>query len=785
MASQETAGPESGPDHRRTRSARTPRRGRPSSLPRRLSVLALSSLSGFLGACGGEERLELPLPDATPVILVVIDTLRADHLSCYGYELETSPVLDEFARTATVFENNTTQCNSTFPSITSIMTGLYPRTHRNYLAVPIEGTFDQSRSDLSLAERLRHEDYVTLAVGSHPSWREGVEDSAVRRGWDEFSVIPWGEIPIPRRPLYAHGDFTNERAFALLDGYPENSVDPLFFWVHYFDPHTDLKPSVYNAPEPYRNRFLRHHLELVGHPEVEEDLAALEPAVRHEWIEALEPEQKRNAVRLANGRALYDAEIASCDFEVGRFFDKLRQRDLFDDSLILVMADHGENMEAQDDFRGAIAFSHLRLFEGVSHTPLIIKLPGQDRGRRVDALTQNVDVLPTVMELLDLPPEPEPEGMSLVPLLRDEDAQIHKLVFSESSDHIEKAVKTESWKRIEPGPGQDPLHFRWREGETLDRTDELDAPAQEALALALSDFKPEDRIHLHFAPDAEPYRVHLVIELGHAALAPVEGLADGELSGNRQRLELQRTIEKEPFVLELEPERRNTSVSFSLTVDGLAPRPGRVQLGQTRLAKTTAIPLWRAGSEPAPEKPWVILRRRPEDRRIDLVFPDLGPRETLREAALRYRTPSYQKKFHEVHSSGFGPGLQEERGTTFRMRADPTGLAKCGLAYVPDDGDALCLIRIEGQWPPRQRVSLDDTTPSGERLEFLWPFPLDPRLTTTLMAAPDVTALPPGTLAIWTEGGGPLEIDTTGMDPEVVENLRVLGYLPDPDGSGD
>lgn len=748
----------------------------------RRSSWAAGSALALLAACGGgEEVSDLPLPDDTPVILVVIDTLRADHLSCYDYGLETSPVLDAFARTATVFENNTTQCNSTFPSITSIMTGLYPRTHRNYLAVPIEGTFDQSRSDLSLAERLQYEDYVTLAVGSHPSWQADIEDSALRRGWDEFSVIPWGKIPIPRRPLFAHGEFTNERAFKLLEGYPEDAVDPLFLWAHYFDPHTDLKPSVYNAPEPFRNRYLGHHLEAVGHPEAEAALAPLEPAVRHEWIATLEPEEHRNAVRLANGRALYDAEIASCDYQVGRLFDKLRERGLYDDALIIVMADHGENMEAHDEFRGNIAFSHLRLFEGVSHTPLILKLPGQTEGRRVSALTQNVDVLPTVMELLALPPRPEPEGMSLLPLLRDERASVHKLVFSESSDHVEKAVKTERWKRIEPGKGREPLHFLWREdeGETVDRTAELEAPAREALALALSDFKPEDRIHLHFAPDAEAYRVHLVLELGQAAFAPIEGLREGELSPDRKRLELERTIEDAPFELELEPERRNTSVRISLTVDGVAPRPDRVQLGQTPLPRTTAIPLWKPGSAPPPKTPLVIFRRRPEDRRVDLVFPNLGARESLREATLRYATPSYQKQFSEVHSSGFGPGLQEGRATTYRIEADPTGHAKCGLAYAPEDDDVLCLLRIDGHWPPRQEVSLDDTTPDDSRLEFLWPFPLDPRLTTTLMAAPDVTGLPGGTLAIWTQGGGPLEIDTTGMNPEVVENLRVLGYLPD------
>src|SRR5687767_10596183 len=103
--------------------------------------LVLGSVA-IWASCGGAPERARALPPDTPVLLIVIDTLRADHLSCYGYELDTSPVIDAFAAGATLFENNSTQCNSTFPSITSILTGLYPKTHRNYLAVPLAGTVD-------------------------------------------------------------------------------------------------------------------------------------------------------------------------------------------------------------------------------------------------------------------------------------------------------------------------------------------------------------------------------------------------------------------------------------------------------------------------------------------------------------------------------------------------------------------------------------------------------------------------------------------------------------------
>ena len=119
-------------------------------------------------------------PD-TPVVLVLIDTLRADHLSCYGYPLETSPHLDELASRSFLFEANSTQCNATFPSITSVFTGVYPKTHRNYLAVPIKGMASESGPYPCASERFGERGYYTAAVTSHPSWGAERDLDASRR----------------------------------------------------------------------------------------------------------------------------------------------------------------------------------------------------------------------------------------------------------------------------------------------------------------------------------------------------------------------------------------------------------------------------------------------------------------------------------------------------------------------------------------------------------------------------------------------------------------------------
>ena len=442
---------------------------------------ALLALACSMSACGGPQD-PFEFEQGTPVVMIVIDTLRADHLSCYGYELETSPVLDAFAREAYFFESNSTQFNSTFPSLTSIFTGLYPKTHGNYLAVPVEGTANRSEGARCLAERFKDVDYQTVAVLSHPSWESVDRDIALMRGWDRFSNIA-DPIPVAERPLFAHAEYTHERLWPLLDEAVAKD-DPLFLWVHYFDPHTDIAPTVYNAPPETRNLYLRHHLEQVGEPDFYDGLAPLEPAARTQWIRENAVGDQRMRVDLANGRALYDAEIRSCDAGIAKLFERLKSEGLYDEAIIVIMADHGENMEPASLGHGPINFTHNRLFESVSHTPLMIRLPGQKKGERISAITQNIDVAPTLLELLDMPPKPEVEGRSLVPLMRDPSAKLHERVFIESSKGKEKAVKTERHKLIDSDGNDEPLLFAWRDDPT--ESSDLKASADAELVAGLA-----------------------------------------------------------------------------------------------------------------------------------------------------------------------------------------------------------------------------------------------------------------------------------------------------------
>ncbi len=754
---------------------RPPRRGHSA----RLRDLVLALLPAVAGCGADSSPADSSAPDRPPVVLIVIDTLRADHLSCYGYELPTSPVLDALAAESTLFRANSTQCNSTFPSITSILTGLYPRTHRNYLPVPLPGTTVANPHYASMAERLAAADYHSMAVVSHPSWRGGPEDGAVRRGWDEYSVIP-DAIPIEERPLYAHGAFTNERVFALLDAYEARDDDaPPFLWAHYFDPHTDLDPHVYNAPPEYRNRFLRHHLEAVGHAELTETLAALDPVQRAHWIEDHTSGEVYRQVRLANGRALYDAEIASCDAEIGRLFERLRAMGLYDDALIVVMADHGENLEDEPADQQRLPFTHRRLYEPVAYTPLLVRLPGQTAGRVVEALSQNIDVLPTVVELLDLPPGPPMEGRSLVPLLDGTASELHERVFIESSDHTERAIRTDRWKYILPSEEAEPMLFEWRAdpGEVRDRAAQADPQLLAAFGEDLAAFRPRDAYRVRFVPDEEPYTFELELVLDSTVIEEVEGAPPSAVDLDGQRLRLAGTVVDAPLDYVVYPRKRHSMARWSLRLGGTVPTWRRIRLGQLPLDATTAYPLFRAGAASPPSPAAVAFRSAPDEHAFEVAFDPAGlPGETpLIEIELRYVQHSYGKGFELVGGADFEPVRVVKAYHTTRARLD--GASAVRIAHDPEDDDVLMLLRADGRWPALETMAWNGKALALEPFEFAVPFPLDGRLVGALLAGPDESDPPAGCVQIWLSGGGPVEFDAGGLDEDVRSQLNVLGYV--------
>jgi len=310
---------------------------------------------------------ETPRPD---VVIVTVDTLRADHVGAYDADAAT-PRLDEFAREATVFERCAAPMPLTRPSHFSILTSLYPREHgalNNAMTLPDE--------TLSLAEILTGEGYRT---GGFVGVRLLGPDSGASQGFAFY------EQPTEGRERSA--ETVVGRALAWLDGLGRD--ERFFLWVHLFDPHLPYAP-----PDPYRG----------GVP-------ADRPQIDWDRLMAIAAEHDGDvpADVLEEGKALYRGEVAYVDHWVGELIAGLGERRSLDRTLVVLTADHGEC------FENGVWFEHADCMgEGALRVPLMVRYPRMfEPGERVAAQTSLLDIAPSVLRATGVE---VPDGWSGFPL---------------------------------------------------------------------------------------------------------------------------------------------------------------------------------------------------------------------------------------------------------------------------------------------------------------------------------------------------------------------------------
>jgi len=317
-------------------------------------------------------------PEERPnVLLVVADTLRADHLGCYGYSRDTSGRLDAFAKGAFVFRNAYAQTPCTTPSMWNIVTSKY------------QSAMPASDDDTTLAEYLKSKGYRTGAfLAQH---QLDAAASNLRQGFDVYDQ---------RSRRDRHGLSTRTAASvadAAIDWIGRDPSEPFFAWLVFYDPHDPYLP-----PEGFRGRY-------TGSERFSRDRRA-------EGLHGLNNEPVSDAERdfLI---AAYDEEVRYFDHELGRLFDYLGRSGRDDDTLIVVTADHGEELGDHGN-----RWDHCQLLsEEEIRVPLVLKLPGQTHGVVLDDPAQHIDIYATLVDYLDGPHPPafrdELEGVSLLPLL--------------------------------------------------------------------------------------------------------------------------------------------------------------------------------------------------------------------------------------------------------------------------------------------------------------------------------------------------------------------------------
>jgi len=429
-------------------------------------VAALLCASACGGAGGGAQP---------HIILITADTLRADHLSLYGYARATSPRIDGFAGRAWQFKDAVTVIPKTGPSFGTIFTGLHPQEHgvrSNFGAIPAALPV--------LAERLRARGYRTAAFVGNPVLRPG---TGFDRGFEHYQLFD-GRHDAGTGPVNA----------AFLEWARADWNRPTFVWIHYMDPHGPYTP---------RAEVLR--------PFLEDDLAqsaarvALTPADmpsgNADKVLGAVPAYQRidDEDRVAVYIARYDAEIREMDEAFGELLDHLKRHGLYDASAIVFTSDHGESLGEHDYYFEHGWFAD----EAELHVPLVIKPPGVREGRVVDQQVTHLDLLPTLLALAKVPTDREGSGTDLLGALGD-----RAPVLIENSDRY-----PEKYYGLR-GPG---FKYLVRDGDRAEELYDLRADPREQRNLAAE--QPERLRELRQACD-ETLRRARASALPQASVAP-------------------------------------------------------------------------------------------------------------------------------------------------------------------------------------------------------------------------------------------------------------------------
>jgi len=346
-------------------------------------------------------------PQGPNILLVVADTLRADHLGCYGYTKSASPYIDRFAESSILFEKHFSNAPWTKPSMGTLFTSLSPRQHRVFYWAD-----NLKNSNLSMAEVFRNKNYRTMAIQTNPSITAQYNFS---QGYQDFIELPM-----------ENGSAATEEFDVWLE---KNHKKPFFSYVHFMDTHMP-----YNALEEILRIF---HLEKDNSSE-SIDFGTLDIRILTEL--GLNPEYKISLIEL------YDRAVRDIDRHFERLMESLSSNKVLDNTLIIFTSDHGE--EFWD--HGGFEHGH-SLYNELMHVPLLLHFPGHLSPDRITAYTQHLDVFPTLLSLLNIRTPNTLNGEDLTPDLSNPTAGKDSVFYLESIlfGEDKQGVIRNGWKLIE------------------------------------------------------------------------------------------------------------------------------------------------------------------------------------------------------------------------------------------------------------------------------------------------------------------------------------------------
>jgi len=353
------------------------------------------------------------------VLLIVVDTLRADHVSSYGYFEETTPVIDRLASEGILFENAFSQIPLTPPSIWSIMSGVYPYKHQRFTPDYAEGGLT------GLGTILRDNGYETAGFVSSYMVRGLIDEFdtfAVPHGIIESDSDNFRKVKNP-----APANVTTGR---VLDWLEEKGDEKFFLMVHYFDLHSPYEPAegfdIYDyGDEPFYSDARYDAPGLLGRTTIREDIAD------------------------------YDGELRFADYNIGIVLEKIDELNLSGRTLVVLVSDHGECFGEHNfsdfgyDMERPCVFHGKTLYEQEIHIPLIMRNPNSTIRKRVPDVVESIDIMPTILDVLGIG-IPEVDGESLAGVIEGKPSS--GIAVSQikpfSSGLFSVSIRTPEWKLV-------------------------------------------------------------------------------------------------------------------------------------------------------------------------------------------------------------------------------------------------------------------------------------------------------------------------------------------------
>ena len=393
------------------------------------------------------------------VVIIDLDVLRADDLPCYGYRRNTAPNLCKFASRATLFKQNYSQANWTLPSIFSTITSLYPWAH----GVKSEFVNLLSPAVTTLAEQFRAGGYYTAFVGPKEQFYLINNANGGTRGFDSFQDPP-GDMRNVLNNLYAshkpfllhyyveaaHIPYLLEREGDQMEALPKppglsitqkdyDSVLGNYLKANYNNIFT--QKAIAERPDLFTDSALGANERLANFFNTK-----LASVTQHDYIiRAWRPQLNsyvqfinvKNPSHMAYLRMLYDSKIKEADNKLGALLTLLSSPRLERNTIVVVMSDHGEAFGEH----GTISHENDPYTE-LYYTPLVVRVPGQ-KPRVTDSVSQNIDIFPTLLSLVGIPPVAQAQGTSLVSIIRGETPKEDRYAVSESE--VGEIIQNKEW----------------------------------------------------------------------------------------------------------------------------------------------------------------------------------------------------------------------------------------------------------------------------------------------------------------------------------------------------